>query len=186
MWSNPPIFCLPGAYYFLSFLGLLIRIINHKTEKIFLCAFITFPWLHTQKSQTKNLLNVNSSGKSRIWRALKIGGVSAFIVELDIIHNCIIKNEKYSFICLPQSHNNWIGFINPVLQHEGSTDMREELYIYTEPRGRIHSTQCCCHAGLWRTGSHLSIIISINDDISLLHHPLRKSKLTLFWLLLCL
>jgi hypothetical protein len=30
------------------------------------------------------------------------------------------------------------------------------------------------------TGSHLIIIISFDDDISLLQHPLRKSKLTPF------
>ncbi len=61
-----------------------------------------------------------------------------------------------------------------------SADMRRELYIPSHEE-ELLSTQFSV-AQFWYVLvlSYLIIIISINDDISVLHHPLRKSKLTLF------
>jgi hypothetical protein len=57
-----------------------------------------------------------------------------------------------------------------------------ELCIYNESWRRIPQYSVL----LWHTDSHLIIIISINNDISLWLHAARKSKLTLFRLSLCL
>jgi hypothetical protein len=77
--------------------------------------------------------------------------------------NCIVRNRKFGFICLPQSQNN----------------MWRELYI-PSPVEQFLSAQCCCHSVLQRTSSHHIIIIINCNIISLLHNTLRKSMLILF------
>ncbi len=98
--------------------------------------------------------------------------------------------------------------VNTVLQHEGSAGrvwtqlgllyashwpkatipppfltiwyMERYLLYIQSPEEQFLSTQCRCHAVLWHTGSRCIIIIIINCNIiSVLHHPLRKRKLTL-------
>ncbi len=60
-----------------------------------------------------------------------------------------------------------------------SADMRGDFYIM----GKISQCSVYLMYGLWHTGSLL--IISINNNISLLHNPRRNSKMTLFWACHC-
>jgi hypothetical protein len=39
-------------------------------------------------------------------------------------YNCITVNEKFGFIHLPQSQNNFVGFVNLVQQYGGSAESR--------------------------------------------------------------
>ncbi len=55
----------------------------------------------------------------------------------------------------------------PPLCHVAA-DMKGELYILS-PEEEFLCTQCCCCTVLWFSGP-----VSINNDISLLHHPPRK------------
>jgi hypothetical protein len=66
-------------------------------------------------------------------------------------------------------------FLPPPPKHL-SADLRRELYIMN-PEEEFPNTQCCCHKVLLCIGLHCIIII---DDISLIQHPMRQSKLTLF------
>ncbi len=112
-----------------------------------------------------------------------------------------MKNIALS-ICLPQSQKivqNSCGFCKPysaVCRFSSKWKLSQD-YLYVSfwqsiscsppphltadmsPEEEFLSTQCCCHMVLWRTSSHLIIIISNGDNISLLHDPLRKSKLTI-------
>ncbi len=115
---------------------------------------------------------------------------------LEIIkHQCIAVNKK---IRLSQTKNNCIGFKNPVCSMDIvgaetqlgwcmctvlivyivpptsshlSADIRGELYILSLDEEFL-CTQSCSHTVISYTGSHLIIITSIKDDISLLHLPL--------------
>ncbi len=101
-------------------------------------------------------------------------------------------------------HIKFVYIVNPVSSHEGlagrceiswtapsvlfTTCLPTPLHIlpgwYEEraipyipiPEQQFLSTQCHCHSVLWHTGSLFNIFISNDNDISLLHHPLRKSK----------
>jgi hypothetical protein len=71
------------------------------------------------------------------------------------------------------------------LSSRSLSDMWRELYALS-PEEQCLITQCLCHLVLWHTVSHRIIIFINSNIISLLHLTLRKSKLILFRLSLCL